>query len=795
MKYLLLALTLIIPFFSFSQIIVKGKVKDSIGNIEFANVILMDVDNNFVSGSITNDEGSFTIKSNKGKYNLKVSFIGYKDWVKNIIIDNADLNLDLITLIKEENVLDEIVLTKTKKLIERKIDRLIFNVENSTKSSQGDVLEILKITPGVRVQNDRITMIGKNNLQVMVNDKILRLSGNDLSNFLTSISSEEIKSIEVITAPPAKYEAQGNSGLINIITKKTKKNSWNAQLTSYYRQRRYPLGSFGGNFNYNKNKFSISASANYRKGTYYQEQDDFTYFLNEKWHLSSPYRADYNGLSTRIDFNYDITSKWSMGAQYTRNQTDATYIDSPFTSVINTTNNEIIKFLESKGKITPNSKINSFNINNSIKLDTLKRKLTFDFDYFKFQNDEKASYEGNQVIVQSNSEKFYKGFNGNNQEITNFSLKLDVDYPIEFAKISFGGKLSNSKSLNDITFFNSGLVNMPVEITSFSDSDFEYQENINALYFSLSKNITDKLTTKLGLRMESTKTTSNSNNLNFDVDDNYVKFFPTFYLSYDATENTTIGFSYSKRIERPSFLQLNPNANFINPFQLIEGNAFLKPAFIDNLELTFNYDNLESKVYYTYENNMFSQVPLANSSTNFIRFTNLNFIDRNRIGISESYTFEKISWWSSSNDLDLNYSISKFNLANQQDDQKGFNSTVSSYNDFNLNKDKTMTAGLNFWYEFPGVNGVFNKKSASSLSLSVRYLLLDKKLNLSIRANDIFKGAVDRTDANINNVYQTAKYYYDNQYFQFAMSYKFGNKKIRVKRQRTGNREEKNRTN
>ena len=144
MKYLSLALILIIPFFSFSQIIVKGKVKDSISYIEFANVILMDVDNNFVSGSITNDEGSFTIKSNKGKYNLKVSFIGYKDWVREVLVENKDIDLGNIQLIQSENKLEEVIISAKKPTIKRKVDRLIFNIENSIISSGGDAIDVLQ---------------------------------------------------------------------------------------------------------------------------------------------------------------------------------------------------------------------------------------------------------------------------------------------------------------------------------------------------------------------------------------------------------------------------------------------------------------------------------------------------------------------------------------------------------------------------------------------------------------------------------------------------------------------------
>ena len=274
----------------------------------------------------------------------------------------------------------------------------------------------------------------------------------------------------------------------------------------------------------------------------------------------------------------------------------------------------------------------------------------------------------------------------------------------------------------------------------------------------------------------------------------YTKFFPTFYLSYDATENSNFSFNYSKRIERPSFFELNPNIYFSNPFQSIEGNAFLQPAYIDNFELTNTFKNFVTKLYYSYEDNLFSQVPLADITTNIIRFTNENFINTSRFGISENYTFDKISWWSSNNSLDINYSKSKFNLEEEQEDQEGVNATISTYNDFNLNADKTFLMGVNFWYSFPGVNGIFDTKEASSLSLSLQYLLLNKDLNITLRGNDLFKSSAERNESRVNGVLQTARYYYDSRSIQLSVSYKFGNKDISAKRHKTGNEAEKGRT-
>lgn len=778
-----------------AQTEITGSVleKESQKPLEFAEIILLTSETSTIIGVVTDANGVFKLGVKQGDYTLQVTYVGQILYTKNITVAEKSINLGVIEIVNAQE-LDEVVIAAKKKLIERKIDRLVFNVENSSKASAGDALEVLRVTPGVRVQNDQITMIGKSNLQVMINDKIVQLSDEDLSLFLKSIASEDIKNIEVITTPPAKYEASGNSGLVNITLKQAKKDSWNAQLKSSYTQRRYPAGSVGGSFNFNKDKLSIASSINYSNVDYYQEQEDYAYFPDGLWYTSSPVKASIKGLNGRVDLNYQMTPKWTMGAQYLYNKTNLVTTDTPYTPVFDYNTNEIIRSLQSDGKMDLSPEIHSINYNNEVALDTLGRKITLNLDYFNYNNPETKTYRGVSTIQTPFSEQFYRGINTNKQDVTNVSAKLDIEYPLDWVDLSFGGKISNSKSLNDILFFNSGLVDMPITDLPLSQNDFEYKEDIQAVYISANKKFNDRWSSQIGLRMEATQTDSKSNNLNLLTNNDYTKLFPTFYLSYNATENSNFSFNYSKRIERPSFSKLNPNVYFINPFQTIEGNAFLQPSFIDNFELTNTYKKFVTKIYYSYEDNLFSRVPLADISTNIIRFTNENFINTNRIGISENYTFDKAKWWNSYNSLDINYSKSKFDLEEEQEDQEGINATVSTYNDFNLNADKTLLMGVNYWYSFPGVDGIFDTKSASSLSLSLQYLLLNKDLNITLRGNDLFKTAAVRRTTTVNGVFQTARYYYDNRSFQLSVSYKFGNKDINAKKHATGNEDEKGRT-
>ncbi|OMQ07998.1 outer membrane beta-barrel family protein [[Flexibacter] sp. ATCC 35103] len=796
MKKKILVLLLLISTTLSAQITETGKISGKVANSEgksvsLAEVILIGKDSAAVKSELTDENGNFIIEVKQGWYKLQIRETSKIVFSKNIELGTF-LDLGTITL-TNINHLEAVTIVSKKKVVERKVDRLIFNVENSINAAGGDAIDALSVTPGVRVQNDKITIIGKSTLAVMIDDKIVQLTEEDLANYLKSIPADAIKSIEIFTTPPAKYEAAGNSGLVNIKLKKVKKDSWNALVGSTYIQRKYADGSAMGNFNYNKNKLSISAGANFRDGTRYIEQDDYAYFSDGLWYTSSPFKKKYDIFNVNLNVDYKLTSKWTIGTQLMMNQNKIRQTDSPYTPVYDYSTNTIISSLKSDGAVKQNPNIKSLNLYNEFKIDTLGRKITVNLDYFNYDNADTKQYNGISIIEDPSSTQYYAGINSNNQDIRNLSGKVDVDCPLNWATLTFGGKVSNSKAKNTISAFNSGLVDDPVLDFPLVQNQFQYTENIEALYFSGNKKFSDKWEMQFGLRGEATQTKTNSAPVNQSVKNDYFKIFPTFYLSHSAGENSTYTLSYSKRIVRPSFYELNPNVYFINPFQTIEGNPFLQPAFVDNVEMTYTYKKLESKLYYAYEDNLFFQIPIADSNTNFIRFTNENYINRQKIGISENYVYDNFKWWVSTNALDVNYAVSKSKLSFAEA-QKGFNSRISTSNDFILNKNKSLLLNLNYWYSFEGVDGIYKNGAMSSTSLTFQYLLLNKDLKISLKGNDIFRTQKVTGNSTVNGVYQNFKYYYDTQFFQLSVSYKFGNKKITVKKRETGNEEERIRT-
>ena len=284
---------------------ITGKVTDKTDVIPFANVILKDNNQKIVAGTTTTDAGVFELKAIKGTYTLEISFLGYETLSKTLLVEN---NVNLGTLILKENAqaLDEIVVKTEKRVLERKIDRLVFNVEKSVAATGGNGVDVLRITPGVRIQNNQLSILGKGATQVMINGRLSPLAGDELVSFLSGLAASDIVKVEVITNPPAKYDASGNGGLINIILKKGMQNSWKNATTISYNQNKYNFTTLNNNFFYNKNKISFSASVNASIGDFENLEGLVIAYPTNIWDIDIDGKQQNDQLAGRFLFDYAI---------------------------------------------------------------------------------------------------------------------------------------------------------------------------------------------------------------------------------------------------------------------------------------------------------------------------------------------------------------------------------------------------------------------------------------------------------------------------------------------------------
>ena len=773
---------------------ITGKIIDeNKQGIEGTEIVLLS-EGNIVNSAITDLEGKFSIKNKPGIYSLRFYFVGTVIYQTDFNLDK-DIHLGTLESFDNSTQLREVEVTSKKRVIENQVDRTVFNVENSIRSTGTDGFELLKATPGVFVSGNQIGIVGKSSVNVMIDDKIVNLSGNELINYLRGISSENIKNIEVITTPPAKYDAQGNSGLINIKLKKAPEDSWAVNLRNYYMQTSYPSYLGGVSFTFNKNKLSLFTDYIRQTGHDKYWENLSNGFETENWEGRTNRKdtRDINRLAFSLD--YKISEKASIGTKYIG------LLDNPDTKDRNNTtfrdnaSNAVTSIFLTNGFNKNDSSNHTLNVYYIQQLDTLGKKIAVDFDYFKYIDDQNRTFNTSEFTPEN--VQIGQSFIANNtslQDILNYSGKIDVELPSKWATYGFGGKLSFVENKSNIAFFNlsSGTPVLDINQTN----DFDYAENTQSVYANFKKSLGKKWQTQIGLRYENTIVEGTTNSL--DVTQNqtnnfsYDQIFPTIYLTYTHNENHNFSVNYSKRIGRPIFWHLNPFKVYINSFTFAEGNPFLQPSFTDNYEINYNLkENLSFKIYYSNTIDGSTQLPIVQTNGNetILRYFRDNYVDRSQFGGTISYYFDKFSWWESSNTINGYNNVTTFIKDVPTEARNGFQYHFFTYNSFTLNKSKSLKAEVNFEFHSARREFYYSATQYNKLDLGLRYSIKDKGLNFILLASDVFRSYQADFTSVVNNVNQLNNNYYDERKILVGVTYKFGNKKLTANQRESGNEE------
>lgn len=774
------------------QFSIKGKViNQNKEQVEFVIASLFK-DNKIVTSVSTDSLGNFEMKTEKGSYRLQLEQFGTEYVNKEIILDQ---NIDLAIIeIKESINLEGVTIKSRKKLVEQKVDRLVFNVENSVTATGGTALDALKATPTVRVQNEIISIVGKGEIFVMIDDRLQKMPQEDLAAFLKSIPSDNIKSIEVITTPPAKYDAEGNSGLINIKLKNAKANSWNANIGTSYTQKTYGGENLNGLFTYNHDKISMQASVNKGKQKLRSTSESAIFYTNELWKEDIKNKSVIDVLSLSFGLDYKLTNKWTAGIQYLGSFTDKTSTNNPFTTIYNNSGTAD-SYIASDVNAANNPKMNTINFQNSFVLDSLGKNISINMDYFNYSKNDYRFFSGNELDHNKNiiPNTFFSSTTSNVNTIKNYSANVDVSLPYQWADISFGAKAFHTNTDNNLAVYNNE-TGTAVFNTNQSNI-FNYKEYNQAVYFSGSKKINSKWETQIGLRIEATQTKGYSENLNQTTANHYAKLFPTAYLTYASNENNSFSLNYSRRIRRPEFEYLNPFVIQTSPYSYSQGNPYLKPSIIDNFEFSFiRNQKWVNSVYFSQVSDFGQELSIIDPETNSTKRMPLNYANTYQIGFSTSYNFNKYSWWNSFTGFNLNYQNvkSRTNFISSID---GYNGYIYSNNDFTINTAKTVFIGLNYGLQLPGRYQIFNISTLNILDISVKMVTFKKNLSITFLAEDVLNAQKPLITYTSNGIKTNIKSYGDTRGFRISLSYKFGNQNIKSKQRDFGNEDERNRIN
>lgn len=774
-RFVFLLFTFTAPFCTYAQnnSTVKGKVINKKGNsVPFSSIGFYKT-TSLVRGTICDSLGNYTISIPPGKYLVRASAAGFDDYTKEWDVFKDEFIQ--IALTDSTKKLSEVVVTVRKPVIENKVDRTVFNVENSMFNKGVDGIELLRQAPGLIVtDNELVKLIGKDNVRVMIDGRLLNLSEEDVKQRIKSLRSDNIVRIEVIPIPPARYSAEGNSGMINIVLKKSPLLGWQGYINPAYIQRIYPSYSTAGGLNYKSNRFDIAIGANYDKMKVRNElYSDFSFIQNDQ-NISRYIIADNRILSFNNVIKYKLTSNMDIGATFDYNHR-------------NTATNESEKILfRDHTKVEPDSIVNSFPFSHNkgetiavtsfydLRLDSGKKKMSLSYDYFITNS--KMSKDVNAGIITSTSRTKNFFYNGNNDYSIN-NLALDYEAPYLFAMLEAGLRYTRISNISGLELYN--LINNQPVFDSSVSNDFDYLEKTMAAYLSASKDISNKLSIKLGLRYEDTKVSGFSPTINSTNETKYSKLFPTLFVLHKLNSTNLISITYARRLNRPGFNDLNPFRYYTGAYSYTSGNAYLLPSFSQNIGLNYTYkNNLSTTLSLSRISNGVDYVVLF--SANGVRSVMPeNHLNQNRIGFTLSYTYRPFKWWNIYGSGILTYSEAKsFVPKLEVPPVSGFGAFGSLRSTFTLNKRQTTFWQISYNQFLPSQDGFSYTKAFGYLSTNLRFVMLQGKVQTMISALDIFRQNISITERNYKTYTSVTKSDARLQNIRLSITYTFGNKQV-----------------
>lgn len=723
----------------------------------------------------TDDNGKFVLEDIAEEYiKLVIKNQGYSLFEKKVDLKEFEpLN---IVLKKESQEIEGVVMTKRKPLVKRKVDRLEFNVENSNISSL-NAWEILKNTPSVTINNSVLSVKGSTGILVTINDKKVMLTGDELKNLLENTQGDEVKSVEVITNPPAKYEASG-SAVLNIVLKKNKIEGYRGILSSKYVQTQYAKGVFGLSQYYKKDKLSLMGSYYKGLGTYYREGTDYVNYPESqtRW-VSTMNRKDKNNNQNTLNFNaeYELDSLTNLSLNYSGyfspksfgtynvptliyNQQDI--VESDYTtindhrsrSINNSVSFQIDRKLNKKSSL---SWINYFTGNNVVKYQNVITYLNFAGQPPKEDN----------FLTE------------NKADVQLYSTQFDYQWKDDRLELESGTKYSFVKTSSQLDF--SDNENGALQYRPEKSSVFDYKEHNFALYSSLAYNV-GKWSFKGGLRAEMTNlegVVSEPHELNKS---NYWKFFPTFYAQYTTENKQEFGFSYGKRISRPSYSWLNPAKSYYNLFSYYQGDPKLKATITHNLNLTYSWKDWNLDLYYRKEIYPSMEISYQEPSTNSLIYYFTNIEKGEAFGVSLYKNFQVKSWWNIILSENLEHNENYFKgIDGMLYKNKVWNWVSNISTSFTLDKSSDWKMEMGHRYYSPGIQGTFRISSLWSAYFVMNRKFFSKKLEASLIFSDIFRSTEQKVSTKYANQDNYFLDYTDTQGVTFSLKFNFGNQSVK----------------
>ncbi|MBC9934899.1 outer membrane beta-barrel protein [Chitinophaga qingshengii] len=791
----LILLSITFPLFTFplmAQVGFKGEISgvvtDSAGS-KRSGVglgLLKAADSSAIKFAVTDEAGRYRFENVAGGdyYIAAMNGGGTKIVSSRLTVSDARslVNVPDITLSLPPRELATVTVAGQKPLIERKLDRIVLNVENSPLAAGNSALEVIARAPGVSVDNEgAISLRGKQGVNVLINGKPTYLSAADLANMLRATDGSTIQSVEIISNPSARYDASGSSGVIDIKLKKDRSMGTNGSIVIGSGWGNYYKGNGGLSLSHREGKVALFANYNYL----YNKRDrdmvinrvNETSIENTYFQQNSRLVREYSNHSFKAGIDYNVSSRNTIGFTFT-GYANNTIADGNGTTLMGPGG----KINDSL--ITDNSDGHSrfrnmaFNLNNKTVFDSSGRSLSVDLDYSEFSNKDIFYYDNYTRIIKTGIDLAPVSIrNITPATIRIYALKADYAQPLRKGyTLESGVKISYVKTDNDLRF--DSLKNGDWKHTDRSNQ-FIYDENVYAAYLNVNKEFS-KTKIQAGLRAEHTNLSGNSVTLSKVTNRNYTSLFPTLFVSRKLGKEHELMFSYGRRINRPNYQDLNPFIYFVDKYTLREGNPYLNPQFANTAGLSYIWkDTYAASFEVSGTNDAITQVLLTDTTSKILYQTNRNLAKELELNLNISVPVKITDWWTSSNDITVFY------LKYQTPELLGAPLNVGKTGVF-INSNNSLKLGKRIRleviadYKSPITYGTVEFfRSQFYVDLGMSYSLFGKRANLKLGISDVF----NTLDQHIRSVIPAVNYSInqknETRVVRLTFTYRFGNNELK----------------
>ena len=725
-KILLVFSFLVFAVNGFAQTSMAGKIVDGKNSpVSYANIQLLSLpDSSFVEGCVAKKDGTFDIllpDSLNGL--LKLSSVGYQDLYVRL---SAKPTVTTFVMKEDAYNLSGVTVTARKRIVKSLVDRYQIDVDG-LKDYSFDMMDLLSKAPGVIVDNGVPSIWGKSGFRVMVNNHIQKMNASQAVAYLKSLDLNHVDKVEIIQNPPAKYEAEGDYGIIHIITKRDQGSLGLRLADELSHATTYLTNSTNFSMSMEKGKLGVYAMGSYQKGK------DRWYEHNSQGYKSFSRISDLEQVNHPQDYNLYASADYSLSKQISLGGN--------------------LSWYKSRMKRNSSSEILTKELDNgqdSVVTSTLdrempltKRDATFYFSYqaknvgvefsgsyFDYDNQQNSLYHS-WLNVESKNQSYIDFQNDNSNHLKGFSGMADFNLTLQKTDFTFGGKWTASKTPTEAYY-------TPV-ITDYANSS-TYKENIYAFYVQAMRKLGEKVSVKIGGRYEKTSMKTIMDAEAGGIDRKYGNWFPNMFLSYNINANNTLRLTYTGSIERPNLQYISPFVIYSDTKDYTSGNPYLKPMTTNRVGLDYTFmGNLIVGMYYSVSNNMISQVISMDEGSRLTETKWENARKNRNLGLNFMYFYNRLKWLNATFMAFGAYVDSKATTIYTKAHSEYAKATLMMNLNFVLDSKRTWTSGLNARYVSAEKNCDTKIEAYGNLGCYVQGAFLNRNLTANLSVSNLLE--------------------------------------------------------